>query len=48
MAGIKDLYSCEMVGYAIGERMTAELCIAALQMAQLRRKPKVNLAFTPW
>jgi len=23
MAGIKDLFSCEMVGYAIGERMTA-------------------------
>lgn len=43
MAGIKDLYSCEMVGYAIGARMTAELCIAALQMAQLRRKPEAGL-----
>ena len=38
LAGIKDLYSCEIVGYAIGERMTVELCIAALQMALLRRR----------
>ena len=43
MAGIKDLYSCEMVGYAIGERMTAGLCRAALQMARLRRKPSAGL-----
>ena len=43
LAGIKDLYSCEIVGYAIGERMTAGLCIAALQMALLRRKPKAGL-----
>lgn len=43
MAGIKDLFSCEMVGYAIGERMTAGLCLAALQMAQLRRQPKAGL-----
>lgn len=43
MAGIKDLLSCEMVGYAIGERMTAGLCLAALQMAQLRRQPQAGL-----
>jgi len=43
MAGIKDLFSCEMVGYAIGERMTAGLCLAALQMAQLRRQSKARL-----
>ena len=43
MAGIKDLLSCEMVGYAIGERMTAGLCLAALQMAQLRRQPQTGL-----
>jgi transposase InsO family protein len=43
MAGIKDLFSCEMVGYALGERMTAELCLAALQMAKLRRQPRSGL-----
>ena len=43
LAGIKDLYSCEIVGYAIGERMTVGLCIAALQMALLRRRPKAGL-----
>jgi putative transposase len=43
LAGIKDLYSCEIVGYAIGERMTVGLCIAALQMALLRRNPKAGL-----
>ena len=43
MAGIKDFFSCEVVGYAIGERMTAGLCLAALQMAQLRRQPKAGL-----
>ena len=43
LAGIKDLYSCEIVGYAIGERMTVELCIAALQMALLRRRPNAGL-----
>ncbi len=43
LAGIKDLYSCEIVGYAIGERMTVALCVAALQMALLRRKPKTKL-----
>jgi putative transposase len=31
------------VGYAIDEYITAELCIAALQMALLRRKPKAGL-----
>jgi putative transposase len=43
LAGIKDLYSCEIVGYTIGERMTVGLCIAALQMALLRRNPKAGL-----
>ena len=43
MVGIKDLYNCEMVGYSIGERMTAGLCTAALQMARLRRKPELGL-----
>ncbi len=43
LAGIKDLYTCEIVGYAIGERMTKGLCIAALQMATLKRRPQSGL-----
>ena len=43
LAVIKDLYSCEIVGYAIGERMTVDLCLTTLQMALLRRNPKAGL-----
>jgi putative transposase len=30
LAGIKDVFSCEIVGYAMGERMTQELTARAL------------------
>ena len=43
LAGIKDLYSREIVGYAIGERMTTDLCLKALNMAINTRKPKGGL-----
>ncbi len=43
LAAVKDLHTCEIVGYAIGERMTVGLCIAALQIALLRRRPKAGL-----
>lgn len=43
LAGIKDVFTCEIVGYAIGERMTQELCIAALQLAVARHKPTAGL-----
>ncbi|EFE7028942.1 IS3 family transposase, partial [Escherichia coli] len=33
LAGIKDVYTCEIVGYAMGERMTKELTGKALFMA---------------
>jgi transposase InsO family protein len=40
VAGIKDLFNCEIVGYAMGERMTQELTIKALFRAvQLKRPP---------
>ena len=42
-AGIKDVYTCEIVGYALGERMTKGLCIAALQMALIHHKPAAGL-----
>ncbi|AHA63574.1 Transposase [Shigella dysenteriae 1617] len=33
LAGVKDVYTCEIVGYAMGERMTKELTGKALFMA---------------
>lgn len=43
VAGIKDLYSKEVIGYAIGSRMTTDLCLDALNMAIKRRRPKAGL-----
>jgi len=36
---LKDLFSNRIVGYAIGERMTAELATSALRSAIARRRP---------
>jgi transposase InsO family protein len=36
---IKDLFSNRIVGYAIGDRMTADLAVAALRVAVARRQP---------
>lgn len=36
---IKDLFSNRIVGYAIGERMTADLAVTALRAAIARRQP---------
>lgn len=36
---IKDLFSNRIVGYAIGERMTADLAVTALRAAIARRRP---------
>ena len=36
---IKDLFSNRIVGYAIGDRMTAELAVSALRAAIARRQP---------
>ncbi|EFU97917.1 IS600 ORF2 domain protein [Escherichia coli 3431] len=41
LTGIKDVYTCEIVGYAMGERMTKELTGKALFMA-LRSQVSVN------
>lgn len=43
VAGVKDLFTREIVGYAVDKRMTTELCISALNMAIKRRKPKRGL-----
>ncbi len=42
LAGVKDLGSREMVGYAFGSRMTQELTREALRQALGRRTPRVG------
>jgi putative transposase len=43
LAAIVDLYSSRVVGWAISERRTAELCVDALVMAIRRRRPPVGV-----
>ena len=43
LACVKDLYTKELVGYAIGKRMTADLVCHALNMAIKNRKPSQGL-----
>ncbi|WP_205702118.1 DDE-type integrase/transposase/recombinase [Candidatus Williamhamiltonella defendens] len=39
LAIVMDLYSRQIVGWALAEHMKTELCVAALQMAYWHRKP---------
>ncbi|EEM2539941.1 IS3 family transposase, partial [Salmonella enterica subsp. enterica serovar Morehead] len=43
LAGVKDVYTCEIVGYAMGERMTKELTGKALFMAVRNQRPPAGL-----
>ena len=43
LAGIKDVFTCEIVGYAMGERMTKELVGQALFRAVQTRRPGPGL-----
>lgn len=43
LAGIKDVFTCEIVGYAMGERMTQELTIKALWRAVSHKRPPPGL-----
>lgn len=43
LAGIKDLYTKELVGYAINKRMTADLVCNALNMAIKNKRPSKGL-----
>jgi putative transposase len=45
LAGIKDLYSGEIVGYAMNERMTKELVMQALFRAVLTKRPDKGLIY---
>ena len=40
LAVVIDVWSRCVVGWAMGERMTADLVLAALNMAREQRKPK--------
>jgi transposase InsO family protein len=43
LAGIKDVFTCEIVGYAMAERMTQELTSRALFRAVQQKRPKAGL-----
>ena len=43
LAGVKDLYTKELVGYAINKRMTADLVCKALNMAIKNKRPNKGL-----
>lgn len=43
LAGVKDIYTCEIVGYALGERMTKDLVGRALFQAVTAKRPAPGL-----
>jgi len=43
LAGIKDVFTCEMVGYALGPRMTQELTAQSLWRAVRGKRPAPRL-----
>jgi transposase InsO family protein len=43
LAGLKDVFTCEVVGYAMGERMTADLVSRALFRAVQHKRPLPGL-----
>lgn len=42
---VKDLCTKDVVGYAMGDRITKELVIKAMKMALKRENPKAGLIF---
>ncbi len=44
LAGLKDVFTCEIVGYAMGERMTTGLVSQALFRAVQQKRPPVGLS----
>jgi putative transposase len=43
LAAVKDLYTCEIVGWAMDKQMTKQLAIDALRAAYWRKKPAPGL-----
>jgi putative transposase len=47
VAGVKDVFTCELVGYAMGERMTQGLTAQALWRAVRNKRPQQGLIHHP-
>lgn len=47
LAGVKDVFTCELVGYAMGPRMTQELTAQALWRAVRSKRPAPGLIHHP-
>jgi putative transposase len=47
LAGVKDVFTCEIVGYAMDERMTQELTAKALWQAVRNKRPPAGLIHHP-
>lgn len=43
LAGVKDAFTCELIGWAMSHRMGKDLVIDALRMAYQRKKPEAGL-----
>lgn len=43
LAGLKDVFTCEIIGYAMGERMTQDLTAQALWRAFVNKRPAPGL-----
>lgn len=43
LAGVKDVFTCEIVGYAMSERMTQDLTARALSQAAQQKRPMAGL-----
>jgi putative transposase len=43
LSAVKDLYTCEIVGWAMDQQMTKQLVIDALRAAYWRKKPQAGL-----
>lgn len=43
LAGVKDIHTCELVGHALGHRMTTELVATALVKANTAKRPAPGL-----
>ena len=43
LAVVKDLHTCELIGWSMSERMTKKLAIDALRMAYQRKRPQAGL-----
>lgn len=43
LAGVKDIFTCEIVGYAMAEHMTQEMTGRALSQAAQQKKPMAGL-----